>query len=236
MLLPWIAGEDDELKQRMPLRGTHGRAVVLHPGRLQRAEERLGLAGTRLSLRAVPVRGSSRRAPQEQPLKSRWFEHGSRQLVHGGRHLEGTARQGDASREVRRLPLLTRQAPPRDGSGISRRACVRARGNRTIEDIYQGAKVFEDGSTGLGWRAAKGRTAANMEEVQILYARLWDEYMNENPELMEVITAASGLSDIFGQPGHACQATELWRIRCAALDMKPGQNQPAATPHQLQLL
>lgn len=32
-------------------------------------------------------------------------------------------------------------------------------------------------------------------------------------ELLRVIRAYPGLSDIFGQPGHVCQATELWRIR-----------------------
>ena len=37
----------------------------------------------------------------------------------------------------------------------------------------------------------------------------------ENPGLLDVLRAASGLSDIFGQPGHCCQATELWRIRGA---------------------
>lgn len=29
---------------------------------------------------------------------------------------------------------------------------------RTIEQVYQAAKVFDDGSTGLSWRAAKGET------------------------------------------------------------------------------
>jgi len=92
-------------------------------------------------------------------------------------------------------------------------ARLRGRGGRTIEEIYQGAKVFRDGSTGLHWREAKGRKAANQAEVRALYALLWDEYIVENPQLLEVIRAASGLSDGFGRPGGACQATELWRIR-----------------------
>lgn len=97
------------------------------------------------------------------------------------------------------------------------RARIRARGNRSIEELYQAAKVFADGSTGLSWREAKGRKAVNADEVRALYGVLWDEYVAENPELLDVIKAASGLADMFGQPGHACQATELWRIRCAAL-------------------
>lgn len=106
-------------------------------------------------------------------------------------------------------------------------ARIKARGNRSIEEIYQGAKVFDDGSTGLGWREAKGRRATNMPEVASLYSALWNEYMAENPALLEIITSASGLADRFGQPGHCCQATELWRIRCTALGL---QDDSVSTP------
>ncbi len=105
-------------------------------------------------------------------------------------------------------------------------ARIRARGNRSIEEIYQAAKVFADGSTGKGWREAKGKVAVNAEEVRGLYSDLWDEYMAENPELLSKITAASGLSDLYGQAGHACQATELWRIRCAALAVSAQEDAP----------
>lgn len=84
---------------------------------------------------------------------------------------------------------------------------------RSIEVQYQSAKVFADGSTGLPWRKAKGRRAVNAEEVAALYLRLWDQYIDENPHLLEILRQASGLSDQFGQPGRVCQATELWRIR-----------------------
>jgi len=42
---------------------------------------------------------------------------------------------------------------------------------------------------------------------------LGNHYISEYPELIQVLRDATGLSDMFGQPGHACQATELWRIR-----------------------
>jgi hypothetical protein len=84
---------------------------------------------------------------------------------------------------------------------------------KSIEEIYQGHKVFEDGSTGLNWREAKGRKAINQEELKGLYSALWDVYIRRNPELLMVLKEATGLSDIFGQEGHCCQATELWRIR-----------------------
>lgn len=91
-------------------------------------------------------------------------------------------------------------------------ARIKRRGNRTIEEIFQAAKII-NGESGLSIKEAKGKKAENQKEVAILYSRLWDEYIEENPELLEVIRNASGLSDIFGQNGHCCQATELWRIR-----------------------
>jgi hypothetical protein len=96
-------------------------------------------------------------------------------------------------------------------------ARIRGRGNRSIEDIYQAAKVFADGSTGLSWRDAKGKRAVNADAVRALYSVHWDEYIAENPHLLAVLTAASGVQDLLEQAGHACQATEFWRIRCADL-------------------
>lgn len=102
-------------------------------------------------------------------------------------------------------------------------ARVKSRGNQTIEELYQGAKLFalhvDDQLTvrsGLDWRRVrdlKGMTPLNIEACRKLYALLWDEYIAENPHLLEALHAAHGLSDIFGQPGRCCQATELWRIR-----------------------
>lgn len=48
-------------------------------------------------------------------------------------------------------------------------ARIKARGNRSIEDIYQAAKVFENGDTNLGWRDAKGCRVVNHPEVAALY-------------------------------------------------------------------
>lgn len=84
---------------------------------------------------------------------------------------------------------------------------------RSIEEIYQAAKIFEDGTTGLTWKEAKGKRPTNVEYVRELYSRLWDTYIEQHPELVSVLLAASGLSDMFGTPGSVCQATELWRIR-----------------------
>jgi len=92
-------------------------------------------------------------------------------------------------------------------------ARIRARGNRSIEELYQAAKVFEDGSTGLTWRQAKGRRAVNQDVCARFYGLLWREYVAENPELHAVLRRFSGLSDMFGKVGHCCQATELWAIR-----------------------
>lgn len=87
--------------------------------------------------------------------------------------------------------------------------------NCTIEEAYQSAKKFEDGTTGggIGWRNAKGRKAINQDELADWYSRLWDYYIMIHPDYIDILMEASGLSDMFGQPGHVCQATELWRIR-----------------------
>lgn len=91
---------------------------------------------------------------------------------------------------------------------------------RSIEDIYQGSKVFEGGITNLPWRQAKGLVAINMDECAILYSKLWDQYFEENPELLDVIKEYNGFSDIFGQKGRQCQAIEIYRIRNKETAMK----------------
>jgi len=83
----------------------------------------------------------------------------------------------------------------------------------SIENHYQAAKVFGDGTTGLRWQEAKGKYPVNIAYVHALYSALWDKYIADRPVLLLTLKAATGLSDIFGQPGRCCQATELWRIR-----------------------
>jgi hypothetical protein len=100
--------------------------------------------------------------------------------------------------------------------------CARVRGynGKTIEEVYQAAKIFPDGSTGLNWRKAKGRAPVNAVDVCLLYKRLWREYIGQNPALLDVLKNASGLSDMFGKPGRMCQAHELWEIREEAIALE----------------
>lgn len=100
-------------------------------------------------------------------------------------------------------------------------------GPHTIEEIYQACKVFEDGSMGLSVKEAKGRKAVNQERCNEIYSMLWDKYIEQNPHLLPVLKQATGLSDVFGQPGHCCQATELWRIRNTLSDDR--QSSPSET-------
>jgi len=83
---------------------------------------------------------------------------------------------------------------------------------KSIEEAYQAMKVFEDGSTGLSWREAKGRRAVNMDDCAAAYTQWWIEYIYEKNLVWE-LSNASGLSDMFGQKDHVCQATVLWNIR-----------------------
>lgn len=90
----------------------------------------------------------------------------------------------------------------------------------SIEDAYHALKVFDDGDTCLTWQEAKakkkfGYTVVNQDYCSRAYSFLWDEYMREHPELLQVLRDATGLSDIFGKELGPCQALELWRIRNA---------------------
>lgn len=91
-------------------------------------------------------------------------------------------------------------------------ARLRKFNNATIEEVFQGAKLFEDGRTGLTVKEAKGKKAVNQDYVNQLYSELWDIYFDENPHLKDFIIKQSGFSDIFGQKGHCCQAEEIYRI------------------------
>lgn len=84
---------------------------------------------------------------------------------------------------------------------------------KSIEEQYQAAKVFADGSTNLHWKQAKGKVAVNIKECTKLYKRLWKQYLLENPELLTVLKKSTGLSDTFGQTGCNCQAIVLWELR-----------------------
>lgn len=86
----------------------------------------------------------------------------------------------------------------------------------SIERAYQAAKIISVmGTRSAGWpiNVAKGRRADNDAEVRKLYSALWDQYIDQHPDLLKMICEAPGLSDMFGRPGSVCQATELWRIR-----------------------
>lgn len=91
---------------------------------------------------------------------------------------------------------------------------------KSIEDQYQEAKIFEDGSTGLSWKQAKGRKAINAEECSLLYERLWRQYISNHLELLQILKDASGLCDMFARRGSINQAGVLWKIRNEALGLK----------------
>ena len=82
----------------------------------------------------------------------------------------------------------------------------------SIEEAYQGLKVFRDGITGLDWREAKGRLPLNVAECEAFYRFWWREWVREQ-DLLPVLRSATGLSDLFGQPHHICLASILWQIR-----------------------
>ena len=91
-------------------------------------------------------------------------------------------------------------------------ARIRWRNNKTIEELYQAYKMFEGYVGGLSFKEAKGKKPINIEACRAFYSQLWNEYFDENPEFLLEISQFNGFSDIFGQPGRACQAQEIYRI------------------------
>lgn len=86
------------------------------------------------------------------------------------------------------------------------------RGNRTIEELYQGYKLFDGYVSGLSIKEAKGKKPINIEACRKFYSQLWNEYFDAHPEFVIELSQYNGFSDIFGQAGHACQAEEVYRI------------------------
>lgn len=95
---------------------------------------------------------------------------------------------------------------------------------KSIEEQYQAVKKFDDGSTGLTWKQAKGRKAINVEECSLLYEKLWRRYISEHPELLQILKQASGLSDIFAVKGNNNQAEVLWKIKNESLGLSTKQD------------
>ena len=83
---------------------------------------------------------------------------------------------------------------------------------KSIEEAFQGMKILENGDTNLHWRQAKGKKAINQQECHEACVKWWKEWVDEQ-NLLPILKKASGLSDMFGQIGHTCQATILWEIR-----------------------
>lgn len=89
------------------------------------------------------------------------------------------------------------------------------RRNRSIEELYQSSKIFPGMVTGLSPKEAKSKVPINIAECRRFYSELWDEYFRAYPDLLLVIKQYNGFSDIYGEANHACQAEEIYRIRCS---------------------
>lgn len=99
-------------------------------------------------------------------------------------------------------------------------ARIRKYNNKSIEELYQGFKIFDsfddEGNpievSGLSWEQAKGKKAKNQGDCVALYRKLWIIYMEENPAFWDILDKHTGLKDMFGQEGHVCQADVLWEM------------------------
>ena len=103
-------------------------------------------------------------------------------------------------------------------------ARIKKRGGKVIEFLYQSYKKFDrfpyvkseiDPENTIEWVTNIGLEASNQAECDKFYAKLWDEYIGEHPELYEILQNSTGFSDIFGVPGKKSAAEQLWRIKNA---------------------
>lgn len=86
------------------------------------------------------------------------------------------------------------------------------RNNRSIAELLQASKVYAGGVAGLSAREGAGRRITNWKALERLHQTLWEEYLDENPDLRAVIQGAAGVSNELGKEGVRCHAHELWAI------------------------
>lgn len=118
-------------------------------------------------------------------------------------------------------------------------ATIAAHPGRSLFELYTAAKVFEGGITGLSPQEAHGKTPLNKDQLPKLYAILWDQYIRENPTLIDTLLRAQGVMNVHSPEKERCPATELWRIRSAEIERRqtlglsiPGQRRTAPQPEQ----
>jgi hypothetical protein len=119
-----------------------------------------------------------------------------------------------------------------DCSGDGDRRCnavharIRGRRHRSIDEIYRSVKPFRGKLIGLPRPEARRLIEIHRQEVKDLYAALWDEYISENPQLLDVLCDASGLIDRTADPRQPSGAEELWRIRFEVLSAERRSSEP----------
>lgn len=87
-------------------------------------------------------------------------------------------------------------------------ATIRSRGNQSIQ------KLFEAGRKGTSVKVVAWMDPDCLDEDSRYLDRLWWEYLQENPDLQNIVSSASGFQNTFGIPGEVEQAEILWRIKC----------------------
>ncbi|HEX8986575.1 MAG TPA: hypothetical protein VF816_01335 [Rhodocyclaceae bacterium] len=98
-------------------------------------------------------------------------------------------------------------------------ARIRARAGRSIEQIYRNVRRFPGHLIGLPRERARHLVEIHRQEVARFYAALWDEYISENPRLLEPLCAAKGVTEDAADPAQPSSAAELWRIRTEVLKL-----------------
>jgi hypothetical protein len=85
-------------------------------------------------------------------------------------------------------------------------ARIKAKKNKSIEELYQAFKIFDDGSTGLDWREAKGRKCVNQK---VLTFHITPKYRQPYKGLVAAITDLGNMD--WNSAKTACEELPIFR-------------------------
>lgn len=147
------------------------------------------------------------------PVRNLWEP----QALEGVRRYLGLDLASQGQRQRGRF-LIDSTAPPGLGRQLSP-LVARLSDGRTIEQAYQQAKGYPD------WRAGKGRPARDPGfDYQGVYKQLYQQFADENPDLMAQLRGVVGHSDLVHPRARTSQspATVLTEILSSMRTDQPG--------------
>lgn len=99
-------------------------------------------------------------------------------------------------------------------------ARLRSYQNQTIHHIYNSEKMYESGSTNYAVQNRNNIRPINLFELVPLFKKLWLIYFSENPELVRILLASTGISEVYTPDKYFSTSEVLWSIRTRLLQVQ----------------